>query len=195
MGSTSEPNRQGKSQSWWRGRTVHQRVFRDSAPASGGEYAADRLLEFLKRQQGRNEVVDISVRVMAGNGRSAVRLVHLPPSVRTEQYDLRIKAIQTTDPFLRSIQFISLAAEEGMWSKAADLARQLMDLAPGAAVVQEYALAGLCRSDFEEEKVRLRRELPIETYDSICGSTATAAVGLAAAAPAAPMLTGAAKKG
>ena len=85
-----------------------------------------------------------------------------------EEYQSKIRQIETVDPFLRAFELMSLAMDEKMWSKAAEEASHLLDLAPGSVELQEYALAGLCQSDFEEEKIELRRRLRKSTYDSIC---------------------------
>jgi hypothetical protein len=151
-------------------------LFRDTGPTAPGVYAKDSLLEFLKRQQGRNDVVDVIVRVMAENGRSAVRLVHIPPSVRMEQYRLRIQEIESADRLLRAIRLISLALDEGMWSRAAQEARRVLELTPGVPELREYALAGLCQSDFEEEKSRLRGELGDVAYERVCPAAASTVV-------------------
>lgn len=141
--------------------------YRATAPADRGEYTGEALLDYLKKQQTGNDPVDISVTVMAG-GKSAVRLVHIPPSARTERYHLRVRETEDWDPFCRRLQWMSLAMHEGMWSKAAEQAGELLNLAPDAPELREYALAGLCQSDFEEQKTLLRSELPVETYNRLC---------------------------
>jgi len=161
-------------------------TYRGTAQASQGRFAQDALLDFLKRLQGRNDAVDITVTVM-GNGQRSVRMVHIPPSVRTELYQARISGAKVADRFLKTLELMALAMEEGMWSKAAVEARRIMELAQGSVELQQYALAGLCQSDFEEEKVELRRLLPKSTYEGICSlstSTATVTVAASQSAPA-----------
>jgi hypothetical protein len=147
----------------------HEALFRDVVATTRHEYATDKLLDFLKKQQGRNDPVDVTVRVMAGNGRQAVRLVHVPSFVQTGGYNQRVKELEPYDPLWRSLQLISFAMDEGMWSRAAEETRRLLDLAPHLKQLQAYALAGFCQSDFEEEKSALRTEMPKDRYESICG--------------------------
>lgn len=143
-------------------------VFRGSAPASTGHYGDARLTDFLRRIQDRNDTVDITVTVLADGGRTARRLVHLPPSSRTDDYESRVKDATTPDPVLSGVAVMSLALDEGMWSRAAEEGLRLMDFAAGSPRLLEYALAGLCQSDFEEERARLRKSLSEAVYTRIC---------------------------
>ena len=145
-------------------------LFRGATSAASGEFADDKLLDFLRKLQGRNDVVDITIRVMAEGGRSAIRLVHVPPSSKTDQYEAHLREIPSPDPFLRSIDIRAYALEEGMWSKAAEEASRLLALAPVSPDLMEYALAGFCQSDFEEERTRLRSYILKERYEVICAS-------------------------
>jgi hypothetical protein len=149
-------------------------LFRDTAPAAKGEYADDKLLDYLKKRQGRNNPVDLTVTIVADGGRQAVRLIHILPSVRTERYQLRLSEIESDDPFIKTLARMALAMDEEMWSKAAEEACRLMEMTAGASELQEFALAGLCQSDFEEEKSRLRSELPKEKSEAICNLSAAA---------------------
>ncbi len=142
--------------------------FRESAPAVKGEYADDKLLDWLKKRQGRNNPVDLTVTIMADGDRKAVRLIHILPSVRTDRYQSRLSEIESDDPFIKTLKRMALAMDEEMWSKAAEEACRLMEMSTGASELQEFALAGLCQSDFEEEKSRLRSELPKEKSEAIC---------------------------
>ena len=63
---------------------------------------------------------------------------------------------------------MSLALDEGMWSRAAEEGLRLIDLSVGWPRMLEYALAGLCQSDLAEERARLRKSLPEATYTRIC---------------------------
>jgi hypothetical protein len=76
---------------------------------------------------------------------------------------------------------MSLAMDEGMSSRAAEEACRLMDLAGGSPSLLEYALAGLCQSDFEEERTRLRRYVPEGRYNRICAPAPAPAAGTAEA--------------
>jgi hypothetical protein len=154
----------------------HSALFRDVAATARREYATDKLLEFLKSQQGRNDPVDMTVTVMSGNGRQAVRLVHIPSSVQTERYNSRIRDVESSDALWKTLQRISFALDESMWSKAAEETRRLLDLTPNLNQLHPYALAGLCQSDFEEEKIQLRMEMPKEQYESVCGGVSGGAV-------------------
>lgn len=142
--------------------------FRDTAAAAKGEYADDKLLDWLKKRQGRYNPVDLQVTIMADGGRQAVRLIHILPSVRTERYQLRLSELESDDPFIKTLMRMALAMDEEMWSKAAEEACRLMEMSAGGSELQEFALAGLCQSDFEEEKSRLRSELPKEKSEAIC---------------------------
>lgn len=149
-------------------------LFRETAPAAKGEYADDKLLDYLKKRQRQNSPVDLTVTIMADGGRQAVRLIHILPSVRTEQYQLHLSEIESDDPFVKTLMRMALAMDEEMWSKAAEEACRLMELTAGVPELQEFALAGLCQSDFEEEKSRLRSELPKEQSEAICNLSAAA---------------------
>jgi hypothetical protein len=149
-------------------------TFRDMAPAASGEYADDKLLDWLKKRQGRYNPVDLQVTVMADGGRQALRLIHVLPSVRMEKYQLRLNEIESDDLFLKTLMRMALAMDEEMWSKAAEEACRLMEMSGSGSELQEFALAGLCQSDFEEEKSRLRSELPREKAEAICNMSIAA---------------------
>jgi len=167
-------------------------VFRDSAPASSGEYGDARLSNFLRRIQDLNNAVDITVTVLADGGRTARRLVHVPPAARTDDYESRVKDATTPDPVLSAVGVMSLALDEGMWSRAAEEGLRLIAFAAGPPRLLEYALAGLCQSDFEEERAQLRKSLSEATYSRICRASSGPAAGTpdgatpGAAAPAPP---------
>jgi hypothetical protein len=152
-------------------------LFRGNTSASLGEFADARLNDFLRKIQGKNEAVDITVTIKADGGRSAVRLVHILPSRLTDQYETRVREIVSNDPFLRGVARMSLAMDEGMSSRAAEEACRLMDLAGGSPYLLEYALAGLCQSDFEDERTRLRKYVPDEKYKRICAPASAPAAG------------------
>jgi hypothetical protein len=76
---------------------------------------------------------------------------------------------------------MALALDEDMYSRAAEEATKLIPLAAGSPRLLEVALAGLCQSDFEEEKALLRGRIPAKKYGEICSSTPSAAT-----MPAAP---------
>jgi hypothetical protein len=149
-------------------------LFRETAPAAKGEYADDKLLDYLKNRQGRNNPVDLKVTIMAYGGRQAVRLIHVLPSVLTDKYQDHLRAIESDDPFMKTLMRMVLAMDEEMWSKAAEEACRLMEMTAGSSELQAFALAGLCQSDFEEEKSRLRSELPKEQSEAICNFSVSA---------------------
>jgi hypothetical protein len=137
-------------------------------PASGGAYSDAALTEFLRRLQEPTRTVDVVVTVTAADASKAERLVHIPPADRAAQYQSRVKAVNYRDPLVKGIALASLALEHGMWSKAAEEASRVMDLAAGSPPLLEYIVAGMCQSDFEEDKVRLRKYVSEETYSQIC---------------------------
>jgi len=143
-------------------------VFRATSPASAGSYGDARLTDFLRRIQQPNEPVDITVTVLADGGRTARRLVHLPPSTSTNEYESRVRAATGPDPVLNAIATMSLALDESMWSRAGEAGLRLIDFSVGWRRLQEYALAGTCQSDFEEQRARLRKSLSAATYARIC---------------------------
>ena len=133
--------------------------------------------------QRRTDPTDIVVRVDGGS-RSAVRLVHLPPGVQTEDHKALIDWISSRDPVVRAVSVMSLALDRDMWSAAAFEARRLHRTRRGFAVVDGYALVGVCQLDFEAEKGRLRKFFPEATYNRVC--SAASAVPAEAAGPPAP---------
>jgi hypothetical protein len=81
---------------------------------------------------------------------------------------------------------MSLALDEDMWSRAAEEARKLIALGAGSPRTLEFALAGLCQSDFEEEKALLRRQIPPRTYNEICSQGSASPAAAASPPPAVP---------
>jgi hypothetical protein len=155
-------------------------VFRRTPPLASGEFGDADLTRFLLTHQSKGgEAVDVTVRVRANDGRSAVRLVRIPPSSRTEEYESRVAQIVVADPLAKAVNMVSLAMEEGMWSRAAQEALPLIDLAAGSPDLLEYAVAGVCQSDLEDAKSRIRKLVADETWTAICGT---------ASVPAAPAM-------
>ena len=161
-------------------------LFRRETSASTGEFADAGLNAFLRKLQGQNEAVDITVSVIAEGGRRAMRLVHIPPSSQTDQYESRVTEIASPDAFVTGVARMSLAMDAGMFSRAAEEACRLMDLAGGSPSLLEYALAGLCQSDFQDERARLRRLVPERQYNRICAPVSAPVAGAAAAETISP---------
>lgn len=157
--------------------------FRGTANDSEGEFSAANLTAFLRRIQQESDAVDITVRVMAEGGKNAVRLVRVPPSSRSNDYEDRVKALGTGGGVPTIVTRMSLALEESMWSRAAEEARTLIPLAVGTAPALEYAVVGICQSDFQEEKALLRKSLRGARYDELCSASAPSG----AATPSAPL--------
>ena len=143
-------------------------LFRGTAAGAAGEFASQGLAAFLRATQNQSEAVDITVRVLAEGGKSAVRLVHIPPSVRTQEFEARVRAVGLGIDASRGVTLMLLAMGESMWSRAAEEASELMKLAGTSVSLLEYALVGLCRSDFSEEKALLGNSIPAKRYGEIC---------------------------
>jgi hypothetical protein len=165
--------------------------FRGTASESAGAFADETLDRFLHKVQAPNEAVDVVVRVQADGGRNAVRLVHLLPASRTEPFTARLQQAALSQGASKTLTAMSMALDEDMWSRAAEEARTLIGSGGASARVLELALAGLCQSDFEEEKALLKKRIPPKRYSDICGAAsgtaAAPAAPAAAAAPTAPL--------
>ena len=144
--------------------------FRDAPPASTGEYSSAKLTDFLRKLQSPNAAVDVVVTVKADEERKAVRLVHIPPLARTKVYESRLKQVLSPDPVVRGVAVISLALDEGMWSRAGEEASRLMDLVSGSPPLLEYAMAGLCQSGFDGAKGEARKAGSEDLYNRTCAA-------------------------
>lgn len=160
-------------------------LFRGTAEAADAQFADDKLTDFLRSIQSQSESVDITVRVMAQGGRSAVRLVHIPPTGRTAEFAARVKAVGIRSDATRTVTLMLLAMEESMWSRAAEQASKLVKLAGTSPSLLEYAVVGLCQSDYAEEKALLRKSVAAKRYDEICPSDSTPETAGSVPAPAA----------
>jgi uncharacterized caspase-like protein len=158
-------------------------LFRGKSEAVTGQYGSSELTGFLRRIQRPGTPVDVTVRVLAAGGRSAVRLVHVPPTARTGEFEARVRALGALAAVPRSLGIMSLALDEGMWSRAAIEARGLIAVGGRSPRLLESALAGLCQSDFEDERAALRKTMPPARFEEICALAA--APGVTDAAPAA----------
>jgi hypothetical protein len=159
-------------------------LFRGTASGAAGSFSDSRLTSFLRAAQSPTEPVDITVRVMA-EGKSAVRLVRIPPAARTIAFEARVKTIGLRSDTARAITLMTLAMEESMWSRAAEEATRLVALAGSSLNLLEYALVGLCQSDFADERARLVKYIPARRYGEICAAEA-ASLTTTAAPPAVP---------
>jgi hypothetical protein len=145
------------------------RRFRATLEEPSGEFAGERLNDFLREQQAPASPTDVVVTVTDGS-RRALRLVHIPPRSQTDDYKSLVDQIASPDPVVRAVSIMSLALDRGMWSRAALEARRLIELGGSSPALMEYALAGVCQSDFEADKTRLRKVLPGSVYDRVCGA-------------------------
>ncbi len=169
-------------------------LFRATASADAGEFADPGLDAFLRKVQGQNDPVDVTVRILVDGGKSAVRLVHVLPSSRTDDYEARVRALDAQRGAAAVVTRMSLAMEEGIWSTAAEHASELVRLAAGSRSLLEYAVVGLCQSDFDEERALLQTSIRPDRFAELCVAEPTAspatstdtAAGPEAASPAAP---------
>jgi hypothetical protein len=94
------------------------RRYRETLVESSGEFGSERLNEFLREVQGHTDPTDIVVNVIDGS-RSALRLVHIPPSSQTDDYKAIVNQIASPDPVVRAVSVMALALDRDMWSRAA----------------------------------------------------------------------------
>lgn len=157
---------------------------RAAASLSDPGYQSEETSAFLRRLQRSTEVVDVTITILAAGDRMAVRLVHLPPSIRSNAYDARVKAVAANQSVKATATLIALANEERMWSRAAEHATALIQKVGRSSPVLDYAAVGLCQSDFVEEKAVLQKHMGPARYKAIC--TPTSGVVPPAVAPAVP---------
>jgi caspase domain-containing protein len=160
-------------------------LYRGHAAGSDGRFSDSRLTAFLVGLQTPTESVDIVVRVLA-EGKSAVRMVHIPPAARSAAFESRAKTVGRHSEAARAITLMSLAMEENMLSRAADEATRVLALAGSSLNLLEHALVGFCQSDYQDEKARILKAIPARRYTEICATESRPAAPLAVAAPSAP---------
>jgi hypothetical protein len=159
-------------------------LFRGNADGVSGAFSDSRLTSFLRTTQHATDPVDITVQVLADGGRSAVRLVRIPPRIQTAAFDARVNTIGLRSEASRLITIMTLAIEDNMWSRAADEATKLVGIAGSSLTLLEYALLGLCQSDYVDERAVLGSRIPPRRYLELCPPETTTPT-TTAAAPAA----------
>lgn len=139
-----------------------------------GEFSALSVLQHLRRLQLRDRPTDVTIRLMRTSTLDAVRLVRL--SSRVEQDERRQRQAERAQmPHLpRQLADLKDYIEAEMWSRAADVSRQLLRDAPRSIEIQKYALVGLCHSGEAAEIVRLRSALKKVGTTDICKEEADA---------------------
>ena len=143
-------------------------MIRRTTDAEPGEYSDLSLRDFFKQIQEPNAAVAITVRVAGQGGLEGVRLIQVPSTTQARIVENRFSESDATDELVGTIDRMIIAMEEGMWSRAGEEARRLLQLSPEEPEMNKYALAGVCRSGFEEEKSHLRGLMTAETYTNIC---------------------------
>lgn len=144
-------------------------MIRRTAEAEKGEYSDQSLREFFTQIQEPNTTVAVTVRVAGQGGREGIRLIQVPSATQSRRVENRFQVTNVADAFVGIIDRMIIAIEEGMWSKAGEEAKRLLQLAPEEPEIHKYALAGVCRSGFEEVKSQLRDRMTSEAYEAICG--------------------------
>jgi len=115
-----------------------------------------------------DRVSDVTIRLMRTEGFDAVRLLHLPSRADDATYRKKLSALSLLPDLARNLALLDEFLRMGMWSRAADVARELLRDAPQSVETRKYALVGLCGSDFADEIARLRSSLRDAGVTGLC---------------------------
>jgi len=133
-----------------------------------GEFSSLAVLQHLRRLQVRDRPTDVTIRLMRTSTLDAVRLVRLASRAEQDERRRRREERAQMPSLPRQLSDLKDYIEAEMWSRAADISRQLLRDAPRSIEIQKYALVGLCHSGEASEIVRLRSALKKVGTTGIC---------------------------
>jgi hypothetical protein len=140
----------------------------NAIPADAGYYGNEAIGRFLQSLQPADHRADVTIRLMRSENLDGIRLVVLPSRAESAEYHRKLTSLTLLPELARNIKTMDLYLRMGMWSKAADLSRQLLRDAPDSLEIRKYAMIGLCPSDFADELAALRTSLADAGIRDIC---------------------------
>jgi hypothetical protein len=126
--------------------------------------------DYLARLQLPDRATDVTVRLMRSEAADAVRLVRVPSTADDAEYRKKVQSLSILSDLPRNLALLELCLKLSMWSKAAGIALSLLQDAPDSLEIHQFALVGLCASDFAEDVARLRVSLKDAGVTGLCES-------------------------
>lgn len=140
--------------------------------ADSGEFKLKAVQDYLLSLQMADRPVDVTLRLMRTENLDAVRLIGVLSEADATQHHSALRGFDRLAELPRNLAYLDQFLKMGMWSRAADVARSLLQGAPDSLEVRKYALVGFCASDFAEETAKLRSSLRDAGVTGICERTA-----------------------
>jgi hypothetical protein len=140
----------------------------NAIPVDAGEYRNEAIGRFLQSLQPADHRADVTIRLMRSENLDGIRLVVLPSRAESAEYHRKLTSFTLLPELARNIKTMDLYLKMGMWSKAADMSRQLLRDAPDSLEIRKYAMIGLCPSDFADEVAALRTSLADAGIRDVC---------------------------
>jgi hypothetical protein len=142
----------------------------DFISADAGEFRDASLGEYLASLQLPDRATDVTIRLMRTESFSAVRLLSLLSRADYAEYQKKLTAWSLLPDLARNLKLLEQFLRMRMWSRAADIARELLRNAPESLEIRKYALVGLCGSDFADDIAKLRSSLKDAGVTGFCES-------------------------
>lgn len=136
--------------------------------AEAGEFKDQELQKYLSSLELPDRGTDVTIRLMRSESLDAVRLLRLLSEPDEAEHRKRMNAISLKPGLTGKIAQMEEFLNMGMWSKAAEISRQLLEDAPESIEIKKYALVGLCPSNFAEEIARVRNSLKEAGVTGFC---------------------------
>jgi hypothetical protein len=137
-------------------------------PADAGEFQNEDTSKFLASLELPDRPTDVTLRLMRTEDLDAVRLVRLPSRADDGEYRNKLQTLSLQPELTRRLGLLDHYLKVGMWRKASEIARELLQDAPDSVEIRKYALVGFCGSDFAEEIARLRNSLADAGVSGFC---------------------------
>lgn len=140
----------------------------NSLHSDAGEFRLKSVEDYLARLQLPDRATDVTVRLMRSETLDAVRLVRVPSVADAAVYRKKLQSLSLLPDLPRNLAILEVYLTLGMWSKAAHVARALLQDAPDSLEIRQFALVGLCASDFAEDVASLRASLKDAGITGLC---------------------------
>jgi hypothetical protein len=141
--------------------------------ADAGAFQSKVVQDYLTSLRLADRPTDISLRLMRTENLDAFRQVRLMGIADEAEYRRTLRTFDQLAELPRQLSYLQQYLKMEMWSKAAEISRSLLEVAPESLEIRKYALIGYCGSDFTEETARLRGALRDAGVKGICEPSAS----------------------
>jgi hypothetical protein len=146
----------------------------------GGQYSSSSLRDYLAKIQRSDGRIRLRIDLRRSVTERATRTILLPSIQELEAFRKKMREMDIPNMMLRSLARMWAALQEERWTMAAKEAIRLQAEDKKSLELQAYAMVGLCRSGYDDNREALRATMAAAGYNDICATMASSSTGVAA---------------